>query len=130
MISLYLIYIYIGNNSEFIIRVFAVCIPAYHEIYMKFSKSVKNTTLSNLVQEISHYCICEGIKNEKSFQYTNRHSVPKSFNPNVITPSIFTKFYRSTSFSYICKTNICTNYQKFGNQKTSYVKNPLKNKRQ
>ena len=44
---------------------FAVCIPANHEIYTKFSKSVKNITLSNLVQEISLYCICEGIKNEK-----------------------------------------------------------------
>ena len=55
MVFLYLIYI----------LVFAVCIPANHEIYMRFSKSVKNITLSNLVQEISHYCICEGIKNEK-----------------------------------------------------------------
>ena len=41
--------IYIGNNLEFTIRVFAVRIPGNHEIYMKFSKSVKNMTLSNLV---------------------------------------------------------------------------------
>ena len=41
--------VYIGNNLEFSIRVFAVCIPANHEIYMKFGKSVKNMTLSNLV---------------------------------------------------------------------------------
>ena len=88
--------IYIGNNLEFTICVFAVCIPANHEIYMKFSKSVKNITLSNLVQEISHYCICEGIKNENFFQCTNQHSVPKIFNPNVTTPSTFTKFYGST----------------------------------
>ena len=33
--------IYIGNNLEFTIRVFAVRIPGNHEIYMKFSKSVK-----------------------------------------------------------------------------------------
>ena len=71
MISLYLIYIYIGNNLEFIIGVFAVCIPANHDVYMNFSKSVKNITLSNLSQEISHYCICEGVKNEKNFLYTN-----------------------------------------------------------
>ena len=42
----------IGNNLEFTICVFAECIPANHEIYKKFSKSVKNITLSNLVQEI------------------------------------------------------------------------------
>ena len=59
--------IYIRDNLEFTIRVLAVCTPANHEIYIKFSKSVKNITLSNLVQEISHYCICEGIKNEKKF---------------------------------------------------------------
>ena len=105
---------------------FAVCIPAKHEIYTKFSKSVKNITLPNLVQEISHYCICEGIKNEKNFQYTNQHSVPKIFNPNVTTPSTFIKFYRSASCSYICKTNICTNCQKFENQKTSYVQKSIK----
>ena len=92
---------------------------------MKFNKSVKNITLSNLFQEISHYCICEGIKNEKIFQYTNQHSVPKIFNPNVTTPSTFTKFYRSTSCSYNCKTNICTNCQKSENQKT-YVQKSIK----
>ena len=32
---------------------------------LKFSKSVKNITFSDLVQEISHYCNCEGVKNEK-----------------------------------------------------------------
>ena len=42
----------IGNNLEFTICVFAVCIPANHEIYKKFSKSVKNIIFSNLVQEI------------------------------------------------------------------------------
>ena len=46
--------VYIRDNLEFTIRVFAVCIPANHEIYMKFSKSVKNITLSNLVQKISY----------------------------------------------------------------------------
>ena len=49
---------------------------------------MKNITLSNLVQEISHYCICESIKNKK-IQYTNQHSVPKIFNPNVTTPLTF-----------------------------------------
>ena len=78
MVSL-ILDIYVRDNLEFTIHVFAVCIPANHEIYMKFSKSVKNITLSNLVQEISHYCICEGIKNEKFFQYANQHSVPKNF---------------------------------------------------
>ena len=36
------------------------------------------------------------------------------------------KFYRTTSCSYICKTNICTNCQKSENQKTSYVQEFIK----
>ena len=63
---------------------------------------------------------------KKNFQYTNQHSVPKIFNPNVTTPSTFTKFYRSTSCPYICKTNTCTNCQKFENQKTLYVQKSIK----
>ena len=78
-----------------------------------------------MVQESSLCCICEGIKSEKIFQYTNQHSVPKIFNPNVTTSSTFTKFYKSTSCSHICKTNICTNCQKFENQKTSYVQKSI-----
>ena len=109
--------IYIRNNLDFTIRAFAVSIPANHEIYMKFSKSMKNITLSNLAQEISQYGICEGIKNEKILQYTYQRSVTKTFIPNVTTPLTFTKFYRSSSCSYICKTNIFTNCQKFENQK-------------
>ena len=35
------------------------------------------------------------------------------------------KFYRSTSCSYICKTYICTNCQKFENQKT-YIQKSIK----
>ena len=62
---------------------------------------------------------------KKKIQYTNQHSVPKIFNPNVTTPSTFTKFYRSTSCSYNCKTNICTNCQKSENQKT-YVQKSIK----
>ena len=63
---------------------------------------------------------------KKIFQYTNQHSVPKIFNPNVTAPSTFTIFYRSTSCPYICKTNTCNNYQKFENQKTSYVQKSIK----
>ena len=63
---------------------------------------------------------------KKNFQYTNQHSVPKIFNPNVTAPSTFTKFYRSTSCPCICKTNTCTNCQKFENQKASYVQKSIK----
>ena len=47
-------------------------------------------------------------------------------NRNVKTPSSFTKFYRSPACLYICEINICTNRQKFENQKTSYVQKSIK----
>ena len=53
-------------------------------------------------------------------------TVPKIFNSNVTTLSTLTEFYRSTSYSYIYKTNICTNCQKFENQKKSYVQKSIK----
>ena len=91
MISLYLIHI-----LETIWNLLFVYLQYQYQLTMKFSKSVKSISLANLVQEISHYCICEGIKNEKIFQYTNQHSVSKIFNPNVTIASTFTEFYRST----------------------------------
>ena len=48
-------------------------------------------------------------------------------NPNVATPSTFTKFYRSPACLYICEINICTNCLKFENQKISYVQKSIKN---
>ena len=62
---------------------------------------------------------------KKNFQCVNQLSVPEIFNPNLTTPSTVIKFYRSTSCSYIRKTNICTNCQKFKNQKT-YVQKSIK----
>ena len=55
--------IYIRNNLEFTIRVFAVFVPDNHEIYLKFSKFVKNIALSNLIQETSQGIkkYCKGI---------------------------------------------------------------------
>ena len=96
--------IYTRNNLKFTICMFAVCIPANHEIYMKFSKSVKNITLSNLVQEISHYCICEVLKIKKNSKY-QKHPIPKIFNPNVTTPSTFAKILQ-INFMFLYLQNL------------------------
>ena len=53
--------IYVGEDLEFIIRVFSWCIPLDHEIYTKYKKAMKNITLSYLIKVIS-YNICSGIK--------------------------------------------------------------------
>ena len=107
-----------------------MCIPANHEIYTKFSKFVKNITLSNLVQGISHYCICEGIKNEKNFQYTNQHSFPKIFNPNVTHQQHLQNFTDQLHVHIFPKPISAPTAKKLKIKKHHMFKNPLKNKRQ
>ena len=96
---------------------------------MKFSKPVKNTTLSNFVQEISHYCICEGIKNEKNIQYTNQHSVPKIFNPNVTIPSTLQNFTDPLHVHIFANLMSAPTAKNLKIKKHHMFKNPLKSNR-
>ena len=67
--------IYVGEDLEFIIRVFSWCIPLDHEIYTIYKKTMKNIT-SNLIKVISNYNIYPGIKIE---QAKKQPFVPKTF---------------------------------------------------
>ena len=67
--------IYVGEDLEFIIRVFSWCIPLDHEIYTIYKKTMKNIT-SNLIKVISNYNIYPGIKIE---QAKKQPFVPKAF---------------------------------------------------
>ena len=58
--------IYVGEDLEFIIRVFFCCVPIDLEIYTKFKKAMKNITLSNLIEVISYYNICSEIKGDQA----------------------------------------------------------------
>ena len=71
--------IYVGEDLEFIIRVYSWCIPLDHEIYTKYKKTMKNITLSNLIKVISYYNICSGIKDDQAKKTAICHSVPKTF---------------------------------------------------
>ena len=57
---------YVGEDLEFIIRVFFCCVPLDLEIYTKFKKAMKNITLSNLIEVISYYNICSEIKGDQA----------------------------------------------------------------
>ena len=63
--------IYIGEDLEFIIHVFYWCITFGHEIYTKCEKT------SNLIEVISTYNICSGIKSQqakkKHFSFTTKN---------------------------------------------------------
>ena len=64
--------IYVGENLEYISRVFSWCTPLDHEkLNTKYKKTMKNIKLSNLIKVISNYNICSGIKVNK--QKKNSH---------------------------------------------------------
>ena len=110
------------SNLAFTICVLTVCIPGNHEIYMKFKKIIKNITLSNLVQEISRYCICEGIENDIFFQYTNQHSIPKIFNLNVATV-VNLQATCGTAVRFYFRTILLTYFMKTKNVDFIYFQN-------
>ena len=70
--------IYVGEDLEFIIRVFFFCVPLDLEIYTKFKKAMKNITLSNLIEVISYYNTCSEIKAIKQKKTVTCHSLPKT----------------------------------------------------
>ena len=121
--------IYVRDNLEFTIRVFAVCIAANHEIYMKFSKSVKNITLSNLVQEISHYCICEGIKNEIFFNIPTNILLQKYLIQMLQHHQHLQNFTDQLHVHIFAKLISAPTAKNLKIKKHHMFKNPLKNKR-
>ena len=66
------IYIYIGEDWEFIIHVFYWCTSLDHEIYTKCAK------ISDLIKGICSHNICSGIKSQQVKKIIC-HSVPKAF---------------------------------------------------
>ena len=53
--------VYFNNILRLFIRVCASCLTRDHKIYSKY---VKNVIFSNLEEELTAYCMREGIKND------------------------------------------------------------------
>ena len=86
----------ISDTFNFIVQVFARCLPTDHEIYKNYNSSVKNITVSNLVKALSNYRVFERKKNQQVLSYCNQHVVLKKFDPFLNkNKSSENKFYRS-----------------------------------
>ena len=110
--------LFFNNDLNFIIRVFTWCLPTDHEIYKRYKNSVKKIFVSNLVKEIMQYHVCQGMKNENTFQYSDQHIIPKKCDPfKITTKSAETKFYRGPSCTILSTTQFCTNCIKFESKK-------------
>ena len=124
--------IYVGEDLEFIIRVFSWCIPLDHEIYTKYKKTMKNITLSNLIKVISYYNICSGIKDDQAKKTAICYSVPKTFgfSQNTSVPFNQVTFYPSISCVLLIDKpdESCKNCIKFEINALSTTKKLLKRK--
>ena len=59
--------IYFNNTLSLFIRVCSWCLHTDHGLYKKWDSSVKNVTLSNFVNGLTAYCMCDKLKNESIF---------------------------------------------------------------
>ena len=80
--------IFVDDTFNFIIPVFAWCLPTNHEIYKNYNSSVKNITVSNLVKVLSNYRVYEGFKNQQVLSYCNQHAVLKKLSLLSITTNL------------------------------------------
>lgn len=57
--------IIVSDKFNFIILVFAWCLPTIHEVYKNYNISVKTITVPNLVKVLSNYIVHERINNQQ-----------------------------------------------------------------
>ena len=115
--------IFVRDTFNFIIRVFAWCLPTDHEIYKSYNSSFENITVSNLVKVLSSYRVCEKIKNQQVLSYCNQHVVLKKFDPFLNNnKSSENKFYRSSLCILLSSNETCAKYTNFESNKVTQIK--------
>ena len=73
--------IFIDQSLSFSLRVYGWMLNEDHELYAMYNRSFLNVTLSNFIQQLENYVLCDGIitpdpNKEHSFQ---KHIIPKVF---------------------------------------------------
>ena len=115
--------IFVSDTFNFIIRVFAWCLPTDHESYENYNSSIQNITVSNLVKILSNYKVCETIRNQQVLSYCNQHVVLKKFDPFVNNnKSSENKFYISPLCILSSSNETCTKCLNFESNKVTQIK--------
>lgn len=94
--------IYVDNSLQFTIRVFCWSLPISHEIYREYKQSVNNITLSQLIDLLAKFKLCQGTQ-FNNFTDFYQHTIPKPFTPtnsNYKDPLVQTIYMRSNIASY------------------------------
>ena len=90
--------IYVDEHLYFTIRFCLWRLPNNHEIYSQYGGSLKDITLSNIINTLLNYHVCSGLSHSFAGSVLE-HSVPKIFSltEENISPLCQTKWYRSPS---------------------------------
>ena len=94
--------IYTNDTLAFRIRYFLWMLPNNHELYTTSFHSFQNITVSNLINILTSYDVCNGISDVAAANFIE-HSVPKYFSLSspgaIISPLFQSKCYRHPSCS-------------------------------
>jgi len=109
--------IYIYHNLTFTIRILTWLLPMSHEIYIRFSKTMKNVKLQQLIAAIDNHNICAGLPVEAYRKIIETptamitHCIPKKFDPTIeltnLSPLNQHIFYRSPTCTILTNNIIC-----------------------
>lgn len=144
--------IVIDDSLGYTVKIFQWLLPEDHEIYRKHKRSVRNTTLLNLVNEIKNYNVCQGVERSTDGRIIH-HVVPLSCqdldddenNEEILIPFRSKTFYRLRECEILlkCENNepitkpnfICLNCKSYkdsllyqSNKKEKNIINPAKTK--
>ena len=80
--------LFIKKDLKFSCAVYGWLLPENHELYMKYNRSVKRITVTNLLNEICRYLLCEGadIKQVKLSDDVINHVIPLEVDINQPNP--------------------------------------------
>ena len=78
--------IYVDENLTFMIRVLLWSVSSSHQLYYMNQSSVKNITISKLINAVKSFNICPGVS-DQFISGCIEHSVPKFFPVDSTTPS-------------------------------------------
>ena len=104
--------IFIKEDFEFIIRVYAWGLPKEHQIYINNMRSLENITLSQLIQSITKLNLCKGMDNDQFSNEIIKQVIPKTFCPITDNPFLSSKqtiYKRSTDCYLLINTDSTCN---------------------
>ena len=108
----------IDDSLGYSISVYNWILPDDYPLYTKNKRSIKYITISNLLTDIAHYPVCEGLSVSLESQHTVNHVIPMTFDPLAhdddenTSPYLRIEYCRSLNCSVISSSNQCEHCKK------------------